>query len=76
MESIVCTIWRGLLLFSGEFYRHPAVRPPTIHRVAEIAKCLNLDLTDKELKEYTGQRKDVSTALITNISSLYYLLSS
>lgn len=58
--QMVC-LQRSLLLdycflyLLDECYRHPAVRPPSLYRLSEIAKSLKLDLTDEEISQYRGK---------------------
>lgn len=37
---------------SRKIYKEPAVRPPSVNRLTEVAKCLGLDLDEREAHEY------------------------
>ncbi|KAK3746987.1 hypothetical protein QZH41_011937, partial [Actinostola sp. cb2023] len=60
-----------LFLIHDECYRHPAVHPPSLDRVAEIAKSLNLDLTNEELKQY---RDAMTKSINTSYQRVYDLV--
>ena len=50
------------------FPGHQVVQSPTINNLAEIAKDLNIDLNDSELKEYQGVFQRTLQIYIKNCS--------